>query len=77
MGFAAMLISGSASAASVSTFIASDVSGVPSWNLMFGRSLMVHEEKSALGVIDSARYGLTSPFLSRRASGSKTAAPIM
>ena len=77
IGLAAMLISGSASTASVPALIASDVSGVPSWNLMFGRSLTVHEVYAAFGVIDSARYGLTSPVLSRSASGSKTAPPIM
>ena len=34
---------------------ASASSGVPSWNVMSGRSVIVHVRKSSLGVIDSAR----------------------
>ena len=37
-------------------------SGVPSWNLMPSRSLIVHTVLSAFGVTDLARYGSILPF---------------
>ncbi len=43
---------------------ASEVSAVPSWNVMSGRSVRLHFVNSAFGVMDSARYGLTSEFTS-------------
>ena len=46
------------------------VSGVPSWNVMSGRTVMVHSVKSAFGVIDWARYGWAVLSTSKATSGS-------
>ena len=54
---------------------ASALSGVPSWNRMFGRRVMVKAVKSAFDVIDSARYGSTPPAALTMAMGSKTVRP--
>ena len=50
--------------------ITSALSGVPSWKVMFGRSVTVHFVWSALGVIDLARYGTTAPLAPMANSGS-------
>ena len=54
---------------------ASASSGVPSWNTMLGRRVMVKAVKSAFDVIDSARYGSTPPAALTMANGSKTVRP--
>src|SRR5262249_2261871 len=48
-----------------------ELSGVPSVNRMFGRSLTVHVLKSALWEMLWARKGWTLLFVSTAASGSK------
>ena len=50
-------------------------SGVPSWKTIPGRRLMVKAVKSALEVIDSARYGSTPPEALTMAMGSMTERP--
>src|SRR5215471_8834163 len=50
------------------SFTAFASSGSPSWNLMPGRSVIVHCVKSALGVTDFARYGTYWPFALRTVS---------
>ena len=42
-------------------FTTSAVSGDPSWNVMPGRSAIVHSVKSEFGVTASARNGTNSP----------------
>ena len=56
---------------------ASTVNGVPSWKVTPSRSFNVHSVKSAFGVMDSAKYGTTSPSAVNVNNGSNTAWAIV